>query len=216
MIPIKDINRSRSFPIVNTFLILLCAAVWLYQVGLDEYQENIFIYKYGLVPADVFQRPYTLLTHMFLHGSWLHIIGNMWFLWIFGDNVEDRLGRFRYLLFYIISGLGAALLQTSVSFMFGGEDVPMVGASGAISGVLGAYLRLFPHARILALVPIFFFLTFMEVPALFFIGLWILIQVINGILTLPFAQTGGVAWFAHIGGFAVGYTLVKAFYNKRW
>jgi membrane associated rhomboid family serine protease len=216
MIPIKDINRSRSFPIVNTFLILLCATVWLYQVGLDEYQENIFIYEYGLVPADVFQRPYTLLTHMFLHGSWLHIIGNMWFLWIFGDNVEDRLGRFRYLLLYIISGLGAALLQTSVSFVLGGEDVPMVGASGAISGVLGAYLWLFPHARILALVPIFFFLTFMEVPALLFIGLWILIQVINGILTLPFAHAGGVAWFAHIGGFAVGYILVRAFYTKRW
>ncbi|MEZ0361440.1 MAG: rhomboid family intramembrane serine protease [Hydrogenobacter sp.] len=216
MIPIKDINRSRNVPLVNFMLIFVCFLVWFYQVSLSEDEMNMFIYRYGLIPAEVFQRPYTLITHMFLHGSWLHIIGNMWFLWIFGDNVEDRLGRLNYLIFYTLSGLGAALLQTFVSFVAGGVDVPMVGASGAISGVLGAYLWLFPHARILALVPIFFFLTFMEVPAILFIGLWILIQILNGILTLPFAHGGGVAWFAHIGGFAVGYMLVKVFYRKRW
>ncbi|MGC8852375.1 MAG: rhomboid family intramembrane serine protease [Hydrogenobacter sp.] len=216
MFPIKDINRSRSFPLVNLLIILTCSAVWLYQVSLDEEEMNFFIYQYGLVPVDIFYRPYTLITHMFLHGSWLHIIGNMWFLWVFGDNVEDRLGKLRYLVFYLLSGLGAAFLQTIVSFLFGGADVPMVGASGAISGVLGAYLWLFPHARILALVPVFIFLTFVEVPAVLFIGLWILIQVFNGILALPFAHWGGVAWFAHIGGFGVGYFLVRFFYRRGW
>lgn len=182
---------------------------------MEEYGFNDFIYNFGLVPVEVFSKPYQLFTHMFLHGSWLHIIGNMWFLWVFGDNVEDRLGKFKYLLFYVLSGLGAAVIQSLVSFLTGAVHVPMVGASGAISGVLGAYLYLFPHARILALVPIFFFLTFMELPAVFFIGMWVFIQIINGLITLPFASMGGVAWFAHIGGFFVGYKLVRVFYRRR-
>lgn len=214
MIPIRDLNPHRSFPIVNLSIIVICSAVWLHEVSLIDHELNLFVYKYGLVPSDVFERPISMFSHMFLHGSWLHIIGNMWFLWVFGDNVEDRMGKFKYILFYILSGLGAATLQMFVSFLFGGEDVPMVGASGAISGVLGAYLYMFPHARILALVPVFFFLTFMELPALLFIGLWILIQVINGLLTLPFAHMGGVAWFAHIGGFVVGYWLARVFYKR--
>ncbi len=216
MIPIKDVNPHRSFPLVNLSIILTCSIVWLYEVSLSEEKLNLFIYHYGLVPINLFESPQTLLTHMFLHGSWLHIIGNMWFLWVFGDNVEDRMGRFKYLLFYILSGLGAAVIQMFVSFLFGGANIPMVGASGAISGVLGAYLWMFPHARILALVPIFFFLTFMELPAVFFIGLWILIQVINGLITLPLSGVGGVAWFAHIGGFVVGYLLAKRLYRRRW
>ncbi|MEJ5338939.1 MAG: rhomboid family intramembrane serine protease [Aquificaceae bacterium] len=216
MIPIKDVNPHRSFPVVNLGIILTCSVVWLYEVSLSDERLNLFIYYYGLVPADLFERPQTLLTHMFLHGSWLHIIGNMWFLWVFGDNVEDRMGRLKYLLFYILSGLGAALIQMLVSLLFGGAEIPMVGASGAISGVLGAYLWMFPHARILALVPIFFFLTFMELPAVFFIGLWILIQVINGLITLPLMGVGGVAWFAHIGGFVVGYLLAKKMFRRRW
>ncbi|MEJ7556600.1 MAG: rhomboid family intramembrane serine protease [Aquificaceae bacterium] len=216
MIPIRDLNPHRSFPVVNLSIILICSLVWLYEVSLSEEEFNLFIYHYGLVPANLLERPQTLLTHMFLHGSWLHIIGNMWFLWVFGDNVEDRLGKLRYLLFYIISGLGAAFIQMFVSFIFGGANIPMVGASGAISGVLGAYMWMFPHARILALVPILFFLTFMELPAVFFIGLWILIQIINGLITLPLAGFGGVAWFAHIGGFVVGYSLAKKLYRRRW
>jgi membrane associated rhomboid family serine protease len=215
MIPLKDINPSRSFPIVNLAIILICSVVWLYEVSLEEYEFNDFIYNFGLVPAEAFSKPYQLFTHMFLHGSWLHIIGNMWFLWVFGDNVEDRLGKFKYLLFYVMCGLGAAVIQSLVSFLTGAMHVPMVGASGAISGVLGAYLYLFPHARILALVPIFFFLTFMELPAVFFIGMWVFIQIINGLITLPFAGMGGVAWFAHIGGFFVGYKLVRVFYRRR-
>jgi membrane associated rhomboid family serine protease len=215
MIPLKDINPSRSFPIVNLTIILICSAVWLYEVSLEEYEFNDFIYSFGLVPVEVFSKPYQLFTHMFLHGSWLHIIGNMWFLWVFGDNVEDRLGKFKYLLFYVMCGLGAAVIQSLVSFLTGAVHVPMVGASGAISGVLGAYLYLFPHARILALVPVFFFMTFMELPAVFFIGMWVFIQIINGLITLPFAGMGGVAWFAHIGGFFVGYKLVRVFYRRR-
>ncbi len=216
MIPIRDLNPHRSFPVVNLSIVLICSLVWFYEVSLSDEGLNLFIYHYGLVPVNLFERPQTVLTHMFLHGSWLHIIGNMWFLWVFGDNVEDRLGRLRYLVFYILSGLGAAIIQMLVSFVFGGANIPMVGASGAISGVLGAYLWMFPHARILALVPIFFFLTFMELPAVFFIGLWILIQVINGLITLPLSGVGGVAWFAHIGGFVVGYLLAKRLYRRRW
>ncbi len=214
MIPLKDINPSRSFPIVNLTIILICSLVWLYEVSLEEYEFNHFIYNFGLVPVEAFSKPYQLFTHTFLHGSWLHIIGNMWFLWVFGDNVEDRLGKFKYILFYVLSGLGAAVIQSLVSFLTGAVHVPMVGASGAISGVLGAYLYLFPHARILALVPVFFFLTFMELPAVFFIGMWVFIQIINGLVTLPFASMGGVAWFAHIGGFFVGYKLVRVFYRR--
>ena len=218
MIPIKDKNPSRSFPVVNVSIIIGCSILWLYEISLDKESLNIFIYTFGLVPSEVFFKFYQLFTHMFLHGSWLHIIGNMWFLWVFGDNVEDKLGKLRYLLFYVLSGVGAGLIQTFVSFLTGSYSIPMVGASGAISGVLGAYLYLFPHARILALVPIFFFLTFVEVPAIFFIGLWVFIQIINGILTLPFASMGGVAWFAHIGGFLVGYKLVRTFRRQipRW
>lgn len=214
MIPLRDLNPHKGTPVINIVIIIVCSIVWLYEVSLDEYELNHFIYSYGLVPAEVFINPTSLLTHMFLHGSWLHIIGNMWFLWVFGDNVEARLGHFRYLVFYILSGLGAALLQTLVSFLTGGADVPMVGASGAISGVLGAYMYLFPGARILALVPVFIFLTLMELPAYLFIFLWFLIQVVNGVITLPFASMGGVAWFAHIGGFLVGYYLVRRF--ARW
>lgn len=214
MIPIKDINPHRQFPFVNLSLIVLCSAVWLYQVSLSKEELNAFVYQYGLVPAEILHRPQTLFTHMFLHGSWPHIISNMWFLWVFGDNVEDRLGRIRYLLFYLLCGLGAGIIQAFVSLLFGGENIPMVGASGAISGVLGAYLWMFPHARILTFVPILFFFTLMEVPAVFFIGLWILIQLVNGFVTLPFMEMGGVAWFAHIGGFFVGYFLAKRFYRR--
>lgn len=216
MIPIKDVNPHRSFPIVNLSIIIACSLIWLYEFLLPEEELEIFIYRYGLLPERILDYPFTLFTHMFLHGNWLHIIGNMWFLWIFGDNVEDKLGKFRYILLYLISGLGAAFLQSFISFLFGGVHIPMVGASGAISGVLGAYLWMFPHARILALVPVFFFLTFVELPAIFFIGMWILIQILNGLITLPFIDMGGVAWFAHIGGFIVGYFLARIFYPRRF
>ncbi|MDQ7038664.1 MAG: rhomboid family intramembrane serine protease [Aquificota bacterium] len=225
MIPIRDINPSRNFPVVNVSLIVICSLIWLHEWRLTDRviltlegpvsAFEVFIRRYGLIPVEILERPYTLFTHMFLHGGWFHIIGNMWFLWVFGDNVEDRLGRFRYLVFYLTCGLGAALAQTSVSLLFGGGTVPMVGASGAVSGVLGAYMRMFPHARVLALVPVFFFLTFVEIPALIFIGLWFLVQIVNGIVSLPAVGLGGVAWYAHIGGFLVGYFLIGRFLEGR-
>ncbi len=221
MIPIRDINPSRTFPVVNVVIIVLCSLIWLYEWMLSGKviltvqgqisALEVFIRQFGLVPAEVLSRPYTLLTHMFLHGSWFHIIGNMWFLWVFGDNVEDRVGKFRYVIFYLLCGLGAAFAQTFISLAFGGGHVPMVGASGAVSGILGAYMKMFPHARVLALVPVFFFMTFVEIPALVFIGLWFLIQLVNGIITLPMVGLGGVAWWAHIGGFVVGYLLIDKF-----
>ncbi|NPB06836.1 MAG: rhomboid family intramembrane serine protease [Aquificae bacterium] len=224
MIPVKDLNPSRSFPLVNASIVLVCTLVWLYEWSLTKVVVQtpegpktafeLFIRQWGLVPAELLERPYTLITHMFLHGSWGHFIGNMWFLWVFGDNVEDRLGKVRYLIFYLLSGIGAALTQTVVSLLFGGANVPMVGASGAISGVLAAYMKLFPGARVLALVPVFFFLYFVEVPAVVFITLWFTVQIINGIYSLPFLGKGGIAWYAHIGGFLTGYYLVD-FFKKR-
>ncbi len=228
MIPIKDVNPSRTFPIVNVSIIAICTVIWLYEWSLmpkgpvpafvpgylNEFEA--FIRKYGLVPSEVFEKPYSLFTHMFLHGSWMHLIGNMWFLWIFGDNVEDKLGRAKYIAFYVLCGLGAAGLQMLISGIFGGKEVPMVGASGAISGVLGAYMRLFPHARVLTLVPIFFFVTFAEIPAIIFISLWFLVQIVNGIITLPFIGYGGVAWYAHIGGFLAGFYLINIFRKKEY
>ena len=221
MIPIRDINPSRTFPIVNITIIVLCSVIWLYEWSLSKKvfltvhgqisALDVFIRQFGLVPVKVLEQPYTLITHMFLHGGWFHIIGNMWFLWVFGDNIEDKLGKFRYVVFYILTGLSAALTQLFISILFGGGNVPMVGASGAVSGILGAYIKLFPHARILALVPVFFFLTFMELPALVFIGLWFFIQLVNGVISLPLVGLGGVAWWAHIGGFVAGYMLVDKF-----
>jgi membrane associated rhomboid family serine protease len=218
MIPIRDINPSRSFPIINITIIVISSIIWLYEWKLSTVRIltfegyvnklDLFIQQYGLIPSMILERPYTLLTHMFLHGGWFHVIGNMWFLWVFGDNVEDRLGKLKYIYFYLLTGLAAALTQTIISLFVGGGNVPMVGASGAVSGVLGAYMRLYPHARVLSLVPVFFFLTFVEIPALVFIGLWFLIQLLNGILTLPVAGLGGVAWWAHIGGFVAGYLLI--------
>ena len=225
MIPIRDINPSRTFPVVNVAIIVICSVVWLYEWSLSRKilmtvqgqvsALDVFIRQFGLVPAEIVERPYTLLTHMFLHGGWFHIIGNMWFLWVFGDNVEDRLGKLKYVIFYITTGLVAALTQTFISLLFGGGHVPMVGASGAVSGVLGAYMKLFPHARVLALVPVFFFMTFMEIPAVIFIGLWFFIQMVNGVVSLPMVGLGGVAWWAHIGGFLAGYFLIDKLFLKR-
>jgi len=221
MIPIRDINPSRTFPAVNVAIIAICSLIWLYEWSLSgkvliTFQGQVsalelFIRQFGLVPAEVFSRPYTLVTHMFLHGSWFHIIGNMWFLWVFGDNVEDRVGKLKYVVFYLLCGFGAAFAQTFISLVFGGGQVPMVGASGAVSGILGAYVKMFPHARVLALVPVFFFMTFVEIPALVFIGLWFFIQLVNGIISLPMVGLGGVAWWAHIGGFVAGYLLIDKF-----
>ncbi|NPB04842.1 MAG: rhomboid family intramembrane serine protease [Aquificae bacterium] len=215
MIPIRDLNPSRRFAFVNLAIILTCIAVWIYEITLPPPLLDAFIYTYGFVPAEFWERPWTLVTHMFLHGSWAHIIGNMLYLWVFGDNVEDRLGHLRYLVFYVLSGIGAAFMQAAVAFAFGNPYIPLIGASGAISGVLGAYMYYFPNARVLGLVPVFIFLIPVEWPAAVFIGLWFLYQIINGILFLPFVHMGGVAWFAHIGGFIIGYFLAQLWDDRR-
>jgi membrane associated rhomboid family serine protease len=159
--------------------------------------------------VSVFERFFPLFSSMFLHGGWFHIIGNMLYLWIFGDNVEDRLGHGRFVLFYILCGLAAALTQI---YLNPTSKVPMVGASGAVAGILGAYLLLFPHSRILALIPLGFFIQFAEIPALVFLVFWFLMQFLSGAVSLTAASSGGgVAWWAHIGGFAGGMALVYVF-----
>jgi membrane associated rhomboid family serine protease len=146
---------------------------------------------------------------MFIHGGWLHIIGNMWFLWIFGDNVEDRLGHLRFLIFYLLSGIGAALFYVLLK---PGSVLPALGASGAISGVMGAYILLYPRARVLTLVPVFFLPLLVEIPAVFFVGVWFLFQFLAGTLSLATPRVeGGVAWWAHIGGFVLGMALLPLF-----
>jgi len=211
---LRDTIPSSKVPVVNFALILLNSVVFVYQLTLGEEAVD-FITAYGVIPyrfVHLFaSHPVELLTPlfaMFLHGGWLHVIGNMLYLYIFSDNVEDILGHGRYLVFYILCGMASFLVQILLQ---ANSMVPNVGASGAIAGVLGAYILLFPNARIVTLVPILIFFTVVEIPAYIFLGIWFLIQFASGALTLgrtP-ALSGGVAWWAHIGGFLVGMLLLK-------
>ncbi len=215
MIPIRDTIPSRRFPLVTIALIAGNVAVFVYELSLGE-KLPAFTTEYGVRPAHVMaavgahaylDAGIPFFTAMFLHGGWIHLLGNMLYLWIFGDNVEDTMGHQRFLLFYVLSGLAAGAAQVYVN---PASDVPMVGASGAIAGVLGGYILLFPRSRVLTLVPIFIFITFMEIPAIVFLGLWFLMQFLSGTLALSAetTATGGVAWWAHVGGFATGVVLV--------
>jgi len=216
MFPIGDENRGiRSRPVLTYGLMAINIAVFLYQLTLTERQLAQFFFDWGTIPAEVSRGDnlITLLTSMFMHGGWLHIAGNMLFLWVFGDNIEDTMGHAKFLLFYALCGLGASGLQVLVN---PDSRVPMIGASGAISGVLAAYLFLYPHGRIrtILLIGIPFV---MMIPAWGMIGYWIVIQFINGFLSLGVntAETGGgVAYFAHIGGFIAGAALVWLFRDK--
>ena len=200
MFPLSDVIPSRTTPFVTVGLIILNALAFLFEVTLTDRQLQLFAVTYGVVPAE-FTWP-SIFTSMFLHGGWLHFLGNMLYLWIFGDNVEDRLGHARYLLFYLFSGAAAALGQTAIEPY---STVPMIGASGAIAGVMGAYFVLFPHSRVLTAVFIFFFLDLIEIPAIFFLGIWFLMQFFSGVGSLGSdAAQGGVAFWAHIAGFFVG------------
>jgi len=219
LIPLRDNIPSRTVPFVTYILIGANVLAFLFELSLGP-QLHQFIQIFGVVPAKVTtiitEAPqlvhYAALpffTSIFLHGGWMHLLGNMLYLYIFGDNVESALGHFRYLIFYLCSGVAASLVHILFNF---GSDIPTVGASGAIAGVLGAYFLLFPRAKVVTLVPIFFFVTFIEVPAILFLGLWFLIQFVSGSMTLGSgAAAAGVAWWAHIGGFAVGagYTLFR-------
>lgn len=215
MIPIRDTIRSRRFPLINWLIIFANAAAFFYELRIDPSGVNNFINTWGLVPAQFWTNPQvawiTIFTSMFLHGGWFHIVSNMWILFIFGDNVEDRMGSGRYLVFYLLSGVAAALLQ---AFLLPESSVPMVGASGAIAGVLGAYLLLFPRARILSLVPIFFIFTLIEIPAVVFLLFWFASQLFSGFLSLAGSSGSGVAWWAHIGGFVFGLLSVFLFAKR--
>lgn len=205
MIPLRDTLPSHSTPVVTIGLIVANVLIFLYEMSLDAYTLNEFVFAYGMVP-DRFAWS-AVLTSMFLHGGWMHLIGNMWFLWIYGDNVEDILGKARYLVFYLLSGAAAVLVQVAIQ---PDSRIPIIGASGAIAGVMGAYMVKFPHARILTLIPIFFIVTFQEIPAFLILIYWFVIQFFSGVGSIASAhQGGGVAWFAHIGGFLAGMALIQ-------
>ena len=212
MFPLRDTQRSFSFPFVTIALIVVNMLAFLFELSLGPYLRDRFLMVYGLVPERA--SLVTMFTSMFLHGGWMHVLGNMWFLWIFGDNVEDALGHAKYLLFYLLCGLAAAFTQIFFEPL---SRVPTIGASGAIAGVMGAYMVKFPSSRILTLVFIFFFITTFEVPAVFMLAYWFLIQFFNGVGSIGYSQVsaGGVAWFAHVGGFLCGIALIYLMGTRR-
>jgi membrane associated rhomboid family serine protease len=219
VIPLKDLTPRRSFPVITLLLIVANALVFFYQLSLPPKAGEALVMTYGLVPVRIqyalagshhvtlAQAFLPLFTCMFLHGGWMHIIGNMLFLWIFGGNVEDRFGALPYLLFYVVCGLGSGISQVMFSW---GSKIPSIGASGAISGVLGAYIVFFPGSRILTLVPLFIIFFLARIPAAIFIGLWFVVQFLSGLGSLNAVNTGGVAWWAHVGGFAIGAVIALA------
>jgi membrane associated rhomboid family serine protease len=218
MIPFKDDNPTRIFPFVTILLIFLNSAVFLIEILHPAGMKEI-VYNFGAIPHNLLSlstdQPVHILitpfTSMFLHGGFIHIIGNMLYLWIFGNNIEDRLGHIRFLFFYLASGLVAAYAHSITS---PNSMIPMIGASGAVSGVLGAYLLLYPHARIHTLLWIGFYIEVVRIPALIVIGFWIIIQIFNGLISKGLMAQGGVAWFAHIGGFIFGLITIRFWIRK--
>lgn len=228
LFPVRDSIPSRTPPVVNVSLIVLCSLVFVYQLLLGPRVEALFQLA-AFIPARLFdtlpawstpQPDYgllgnlaTMVASMFFHGGWFHVIGNMWFLYVFGDNVEDTMGHARYLLFYLGGGLAATIAQAVAT---PSSTVPTIGASGAIAAVLGAYLVWFPHSRVHTLVFLFIFITMAEIPAVIFLGFWFLLQFFQGTLSLAASPAaGGVAWFAHVGGFAFGVTVAWWLRSRR-
>ncbi len=220
MIPLHDDNPTAITPIVTIGIIVACVLVFLWQLSLGAAGDRA-VYSFGVIPAvlfgdktlppalDVLPPTLTVFTSMFMHGGWMHIIGNMLYLWIFGNNVEDAMGHGRFIAFYLLSGIGAALAQ---SFADPASVVPMIGASGAISGVLGAYLLLYPRARVLVAIPLVIFFYAVRLPAMVVLGFWFVLQLISSAMVAP--GEGGVAFMAHAGGFIVGMGLLPAFKRK--
>jgi membrane associated rhomboid family serine protease len=216
MFPIRNAVPTRYPPVVTWMLIAVNCAVFLFQIGLSPAEEQLFLSQLALIPAryvDLFAHGdinlsladiVPFFTMMFLHGGWLHLIFNMWTLWLFGPTIEDRLGHGTFLVFYLVCGVAASLTHVIFSLT---STVPALGASGAIAGVLGFYMRMFPLARIVVLVPIIFIPLFFEVPAFVFVGIWFFIQVLQGTAELLMPSSEGVAWWAHIGGFIAGFVL---------
>jgi membrane associated rhomboid family serine protease len=227
MIPLRDVIPSRTTPYVTITIIILNALAWLFEISLPEDVLNQFLTVYGVVPA-YFSGPTlvtsmflhgsapTLITSMFLHGGWSHVIGNMWYLWIFGDNVEDNLGHGRFMLFYLLCGIAAAVGQIAMNPY---STLPMIGASGAIAGVMGGYFVLYPHSRVLTLIP-WIFIQIVELPATVLLGFWFLMQLFSaGAIAVTAGTGGGVAFAAHVAGFVVGVVGVFAFRKRqvdRW
>lgn len=219
MIPLRDDNPTHITPLVTVSLIVLCTLVYLYQASLPPQPGELFVYRFGAIPATVFGNAtlppeihgasplISLITSMFLHGGWMHLIGNMLYLWIFGNNIEDVMGHIRFIAFYVTCGILAVF---SHAITDPSSTVPMVGASGAISGVLGAYLLLFPHAQVLVLIPLGLYTRMMYVPAALVLGLWFVMQVLSGGMSVG-RTGGGVAFFAHVGGFLAGMALIGVF-----
>ena len=225
MLPVRDTIPSRHPPVAVWMLILANAFVFLLELSMPEPALREFFYWFGIVPArythpawaQVFGLPaddyWPFLTSMFLHGGWTHIIGNMWTLWIFGDNVEDRMGPVRFVIFYLACGVLAGMVHTWVN---PASTIPTVGASGAIAGVMGAYFFMFPRSRVIVFFPLFFLPLFFEVPAVTYLGFWALSQFFSGTLALAGPQNvGGVAWWAHVGGFVAGVVLHLFFVRRR-
>jgi len=223
--PLKDDIPTRSFPLITVGIIAANIVAFLYQLSLSlgsgsggVQGANAIVFEFGLIPCRLanlcrvpaeLPSPYlTVFTSMFLHGGLFHIAGNMLYLWIFGNNVEDSMGRGRFLVFYLLCGVLAAAAQT---FSDPASRIPMIGASGAVSGILGAYLLLYPHARVLTLVTFGFFIQFIHIPALIVIGFWAVVQFLNGLITFTSPQQGGVAFLAHVGGFVAGLLLISFF-----
>ena len=215
MFPLYDTVRSRKFPLINLLLIVANVLAFLYEIQVGPSTLQSFIFTWGLIPAHFLSNPTTtwptIFTAMFLHGGWFHIINNMWVLFIFGDNVEARMGSFRYLLFYLLSGTAAGLLQ---AYILPSSTAPMIGASGAIAGVLGAYLILYPRSRIASIVPIFIIFTLIEVPAFIYLIFWFFSQLYSGLFAVQGGGGSGIAWWAHIGGFIFGVLMVSFFARK--
>ncbi|HXI83329.1 MAG TPA: rhomboid family intramembrane serine protease [Verrucomicrobiae bacterium] len=217
MIPLRDDRPSRTFAFVTVALIALNTLVFLHELSLATPERTqAFFANFALTPANLTQAPSpnsyrTIFTSMFLHGGWMHIIGNMLYLWIFGKNVEDSIGHFKFILFYLLCGIAAAAAQVAIS---PDSTVPMIGASGAISGVLGAYLLLFPRARVLILFPIWIFWRLFYVPAFLMLILWFGMQLLSGLAVLSMDVGGGVAFWAHVGGFVAGMLLIPIFKKR--
>ena len=218
MIPLHDDNPTQITPVVTIALIAACVLTFLWQQSLGPYEGERAVYGLGMIPAVLIEgvrlpdeyamvpAELTLLTSMFLHGGWMHLIGNMLYLWIFGNNIEDAMGHGRFVAFYVLCGLAAAFAQ---AFQDTGSQIPMIGASGAISGVLGAYLLLYPKARVLVLIPLGIFFYTTRIRALWVLGFWGVLQFINASMANP--GEGGIAWWAHVGGFVAGMALILVF-----
>jgi membrane associated rhomboid family serine protease len=217
MIPLRSTERTYSKATVVTSLIVINILIFLYQETMDQYSQTVFVERWGIVPDSISQHLYTLLTSMFLHGGWLHVLGNMLYLWVFGRGIEDLIGSGPFLAFYLVCGLAAGVLQVITSPY---SQLPTIGASGAIAGVMGAYVIRFSRARIVTLVFIVVFITTVEIPAWILLVWWFVIQLFNGFGSLATANYsgGGTAWFAHVGGFLAGMLLIRAFpvRQRKW